>query len=69
MVYTVSKGGEKEGYKKGYITKELLKNVLPKEDTEKRVNVLVCGPPGLEESVAGKRDSRDSRASVPLMEY
>lgn len=55
VVYTVSKGEEKAGYRKGYITRELLKDVLPRNDTEERMKVLVCGPPGLEESVAGKK--------------
>jgi cytochrome-b5 reductase len=58
VVYTVSKGEEKAGYRKGYITRELLKDVLPRndtEDTEERMKVFVCGPPGLEESVAGKK--------------
>jgi len=47
VVYTVSNGGQKEGYRKGYITRELLKDVLPKKDTEESMRVFVCGPPGL----------------------
>ena len=55
VVYTVSKGGEKEGYRKGYITKELLKDVLPEKRMAGSMKVFVCGPPGLENSVAGKK--------------
>lgn len=55
VIHTVSQGGEKEGYRKGYVTKELLKDVLPKKEAEEGMKIFVCGPPGLEDSVAGKK--------------
>ncbi|KAH8700548.1 putative NADH-cytochrome b5 reductase [Talaromyces proteolyticus] len=37
---------------KGYITKELLKTVLP-EPKEEDIKVFVCGPPGLYKAISG----------------
>ena len=54
-VYTVTNGVEQKGYTRGYITKELLQDVMPKRETEEAMKVFVCGPPGLEESLAGKK--------------
>ena len=44
---------------KGYITKELLKTVLP-EPKEENIKVFVCGPPGLYNAISGaKPNPRD----------
>ena len=54
--YTVSRPGESSPFEKGYVTKELLERELPgpKEEGGK-VKVLMCGPPGMEEAVMGKK--------------
>ena len=41
---------------KGYITKELLKTVLP-EPKEENIKVFVCGPPGMMELISGNKKS------------
>lgn len=41
---------------KGYITKDLLKTVLP-EPKEGNIKVFVCGPPGLYKAISGPKVS------------
>lgn len=41
---------------KGYITKELLKTVLP-EPKEENIKVFVCGPPGMYKAISGPKVS------------
>ncbi|KAL1988023.1 hypothetical protein VTN96DRAFT_1547 [Rasamsonia emersonii] len=41
---------------KGYITKELLKTVLP-EPKEENIKVFVCGPPGMYQAISGPKVS------------
>ncbi|KAI1282718.1 oxidoreductase NAD-binding domain-containing protein [Xylaria sp. FL0933] len=41
---------------KGYITKDLLKTVLP-EPKEGNIKVFVCGPPGLYKAISGTKTS------------
>ena len=47
-----------EGWKqgKGFITKDLLKTVIP-GPSEKDVKVFVCGPPGLYKAISGTKKS------------
>lgn len=54
--YTVSKtSSEGEGlYHVGYVTKDMLVKVLPK-DTGKGAKILVSGPPNMTEAIAGKK--------------
>jgi cytochrome-b5 reductase len=56
-LYTVSKTtSEGEGvYEKGYITKEMLRKVMPNKMNEMNVKVLVSGPPAMTESIAGAK--------------
>ncbi|EEA21627.1 NADH-cytochrome b5 reductase, putative [Talaromyces marneffei ATCC 18224] len=43
----------------GYVTKELLKTVLP-EPKEENIKVFVCGPPGMYKAISGgKKSPRD----------
>ncbi|KAJ5099072.1 ferredoxin reductase-like protein [Penicillium argentinense] len=54
-VYTVSHSQEEgSNIRKGYVTEELLKDVVkgPRQDT----HVFVCGPPGMEDSLIGSRN-------------
>jgi cytochrome-b5 reductase len=56
VTYLVGKGeGEGSGLKKGFVTKELLGEVMPKLEGEKNVKVLVSGPPAMTAAVAGKK--------------
>ncbi|EER29264.1 Oxidoreductase NAD-binding domain containing protein [Coccidioides posadasii C735 delta SOWgp] len=40
----------------GYVTKELLKTVLPEPKTE-NIKIFVCGPPGMYKAVSGPKNS------------
>ncbi|KAK1837213.1 hypothetical protein QBC39DRAFT_336480 [Podospora conica] len=51
----------------GFITKELLKTVLP-EAKEENVKVFVCGPPGMMNAVSGnKKSPRDQGELVGIL--
>lgn len=51
----------------GYITKELLKQVLPEPKTE-NIKVFVCGPNGLMKSISGdKKSPRDQGELVGIL--
>ncbi|KKK23542.1 hypothetical protein ARAM_000874 [Aspergillus rambellii] len=41
---------------KGFITKELLKTVLP-EPKEENIKIFVCGPPGMYKAISGSKKS------------
>ncbi|CAK36895.1 NADH-cytochrome b5 reductase 2 [Aspergillus awamori] len=41
---------------KGYISKELLKTVLP-EPKEENIKIFVCGPPGMYKAISGTKNS------------
>jgi cytochrome-b5 reductase len=57
--YVLDKPPENWQGGKGYISKELLKTVLP-EPKEENVKVFVCGPPGLMKALSGtKKSPRD----------
>lgn len=43
-------------YQKGFITKELLKTVLPEPKSE-NIKVFVCGPPGMYKAISGGKKS------------
>ncbi|KAJ5245983.1 hypothetical protein N7468_000966 [Penicillium chermesinum] len=47
---------------KGYITKDLLKTVLP-EPKEENIKLFVCGPPGLYKAISGGKVSPRTRVS------
>lgn len=53
-VYTVSHPVEGSAIRKGYVTKELLEDVLG-EPHKGDTKVFVCGPPPMEEALVGKR--------------
>ncbi|RFU33830.1 hypothetical protein B7463_g2509, partial [Scytalidium lignicola] len=50
VVYTVSHPSERSPDCKGYITKDLLHQVMP-DSTEKSEKVFICGPPAMEASL------------------
>ena len=48
---------------KGYITKDLLKTVLP-EPKEGNLKIFVCGPPGLYKAVSGAKKSPSDQGEL-----
>lgn len=55
-IYTVSHPSADSPFRKGYVNKQLLEEVVPasqKRDTK----VFVCGPPAMEASLVGKRNA------------
>ncbi|KAI5298274.1 NADH-cytochrome b5 reductase, partial [Ascosphaera atra] len=48
---------------KGYVTKDLLKTVLP-EPKEENIKVFVCGPPGLYKAVSGPKVSPQDQGDL-----
>jgi cytochrome-b5 reductase len=48
---------------KGYITKELLKTVMP-EPKEENIKVFVCGPPGLYKAISGPKKSPQDQGEL-----
>lgn len=47
----------------GYITKELLKTVLP-EPKEENIKVFVCGPPGMYKAISGGKKSPSDQGEL-----
>jgi cytochrome-b5 reductase len=42
---------------KGFVTKELLKTVLPEPELGEQMKLFVCGPPGLYKAISGMKKS------------
>ncbi|KAF4459337.1 oxidoreductase NAD-binding domain-containing [Fusarium albosuccineum] len=55
-IYTVSHPKEGSPFRKGYVSEELLKEIVP-SPTQQDTKVFVCGPPAMEASLVGKRNS------------
>lgn len=51
-VYTVSRPDEGSPHRKGYVTRELLDEVVPEAG---RGKVFLCGPPAMETALVGQR--------------
>jgi len=51
------------GFQKGYITKELLKKVLP-EPKEENIKVFVCGPPAMYKAISGGKVSPSDQGEL-----
>ncbi|KAF1954582.1 ferredoxin reductase-like protein [Byssothecium circinans] len=49
---------------KGYVTKELLKTVLPEPKEGDKIKVFVCGPPGLYKAVSGGKKSPQDQGDL-----
>jgi cytochrome-b5 reductase len=55
-IYTVSHPKEEgSSLRKGYVTEELLRDVM--RGADKDTHVFVCGPPGMEDALVGSRKS------------
>lgn len=52
-VFTVSRPVEGSAMRKGYVTRELLEEVLGEKGSGEE-KVFVCGPPAMEEALLGK---------------
>ena len=61
--YLLDKPPEGWAQGKGFITKELLKTVLP-EPKEENVKIFVCGPPGLYKAVSGAKKSPSDQGEL-----
>jgi len=56
VVYTVSRLEEGGKYRKGYVTRELLEEVVGGEKGKGgKEKVFVCGPPAMEDALLGKK--------------
>ena len=61
--YTLDNPPESWPYGKGFISKDLLKTVLP-EPKEENVKVFVCGPPGLYKAISGPKVSPSDQGEL-----
>lgn len=53
--YTLDKPPETWQAGKGFISKELLKTVLPEPKEGEKIKLFVCGPPGLVKAISGSK--------------
>ena len=56
VFYTLDKPSEKWDKGKGFITKDLLKDIIPDAKSD-NIKVFVCGPPGIYKAVSGPKVS------------
>ena len=62
--YLLDKPPEDWTQGKGFITKELLKTVLPEPKEGGKVKIFVCGPPGLYKAVSGAKKSPSDQGEL-----
>jgi len=55
--YTLDQPPDDWAQGKGYITKELLKTVMPEPKEGDKVKIFVCGPPGMYKAISGTKKS------------
>lgn len=55
--YTLDVPSEGWTQGKGFITKELLKTVLPEPKEGEKIKIFVCGPPGMYKAISGTKKS------------
>ncbi|KAF2401960.1 oxidoreductase NAD-binding domain-containing protein [Trichodelitschia bisporula] len=55
--YTLDNPPEKWQQGKGFISKELLKTVLPEPKEGEKLKIFVCGPPGMYKAISGPKKS------------
>ena len=53
--FTVSKPVDNSPYRKGYVDRALLENLMGQKKAGDDTKVFVCGPPAMEEALVGKR--------------
>jgi cytochrome-b5 reductase len=49
---------------KGYVTKELLKTVLPEPKEGDKIKLFVCGPPGMYKAISGGKKSPSDQGEL-----
>jgi cytochrome-b5 reductase len=49
---------------KGFVTKELLKTVLPEPKEGEKIKIFVCGPPGLYKAISGGKKSPSDQGDL-----
>lgn len=49
---------------KGYVTKELLKTVLPEPKEGDKLKIFVCGPPGMYKAISGPKKSPSDQGEL-----
>ncbi|KAJ4316214.1 NADH-cytochrome b5 reductase [Neodidymelliopsis sp. IMI 364377] len=49
---------------KGFVTKELLKTVLPEPKEGEKIKIFVCGPPGLYKAISGGKKSPQDQGEL-----
>jgi cytochrome-b5 reductase len=63
VFYTIDKPSEKWQGETGFVSKELLKRVLPDPKTE-NVKVFVCGPPPMYKAISGGKKSPSDQGEL-----
>jgi len=61
--YTLDNPPEDWPYGKGFITKELLKEVIP-DPKSPNIKIFVCGPPGLYKAISGTKVSPQDQGEL-----
>ena len=56
VIYTVDKGDDKWNGPTGYVDKTLVQQHIPPPSLGEKVKIMVCGPPGQVNAIAGKKD-------------
>lgn len=57
VFYTLDNPPDGWAFGKGYVTKELLKTVLPEPKEGEKIKIFVCGPPGMYKAISGTKKS------------
>lgn len=56
VIYTVDKGDDNWKGPTGYVNNTLLQQHVPPASLGEKVKIMVCGPPGQVNAIAGKKD-------------
>lgn len=62
--YTLDNPPEEWQQGKGYVTKELLKTVMPEPKEGDKIKIFVCGPPGMYKSISGTKKSATDQGEL-----
>ena len=61
--YTLDQAPESWPYGKGFISKDLLKEVIPDPKSE-NIKIFICGPPGLYKAISGAKTSPQDQGEL-----
>ncbi|ORY12451.1 hypothetical protein BCR34DRAFT_512557 [Clohesyomyces aquaticus] len=62
--YVLDNPPEKWQGGKGFVTKELLKTVLPEPKEGEKIKIFVCGPPGMYKAISGGKKSPSDQGEL-----